>query len=226
MAENFEPDIQKGKIRYVIAGAFFLVALICIIGVGRIFLEERQWQHNIDSYRQETDSEEQTEEMSEKPIVTTPQYLTEISEETQQTEESISTYQVIVGDYTWEQAKQYCEQNGGYLATVTSEAEQEEIESILYFYIEQSDISLYAVWLGASDTQETGKFAWITGESFSSYQKWADGEPNNENGTEHYLIMYNVSPQEQQWFWNDAPNDVSGYYSGTMGFIMEKDAGT
>lgn len=226
MEQEFYPDLKKGRIRYVASGIILIFSLLCFLVAGLLFIRDTILEEE-GIYQNDTENTEiENGQTERRPVVTDPQYLIETPVEAQEIEteeiqDLVSTYQVIVGDHTWEEAREYCEQHGGHLATITTEEEQEEIESILYLYIRQNESNLYAVWLGAESTQEDGEFQWITGENFSSYQKWALGEPNNEDGTEHYLIMYNLSSEETKWFWNDAPNDVSEYYSGHIGFIME-----
>lgn len=135
------------------------------------------------------------------------------SELAKQTEPVIEhSYSLIVGDYTWSDAVKYCEEHDGYLAAITSEDEQKQIEEELAKY---PDIKV--VWLGAENASTQGAFKWKSGEEFG-YSKWAYGEPNNDQGIEHYLVMYYV---EDEWVWNDAPNDITQYYSGKMGFLME-----
>ena len=58
--------------------------------------------------------------------------VSESKEETSTVSESkapqiIHTYEVIAGDLSWEDAKNACEERGGYLATITSEEEYEKI---------------------------------------------------------------------------------------------------
>ncbi len=228
MEQEFYPDVKKGTIRYVISGIALTFSLLCFLAAGLIFVRDTILREE-ESYQQSNTEYDgtQQEQTNRSPVVTDPQYVTEDpteAEETQseKTQTSQSAYEVIAGDYTWEEAKAYCEQHGGCLAAVTSAQEQEKIEDMLLDYARENGTELYAVWLGAERTQQESQFAWITGEDFSAYQKWAPGEPNNEDGIEDYLIMYNLSREDAEWFWNDAPNDVSEYYSGHIGFIIEK----
>jgi len=104
-------------------------------------------------------------------------------------------YQVIDKQLTWEQAEAYCVQIGGHLATITSENEQQFIEALLP--TSTSDV----FWLGAQKNI-LGNFEWVITEEFV-YSHWAEGEPNNYNGTENSLMMYkNVN----FGYWNDLNN--------------------
>ena len=57
----------------------------------------------------------------------------------------------------------------------------------------------------------------MSGEPWD-YTNWAEGEPNNETGSESYLMMYR---SDGKWGWNDAEVSVSEYYQGHMGYIIE-----
>lgn len=94
---------------------------------------------------------------------------------------------------TWEEAKEYCESQGGYLATITSQEE----DDFLYSYI--TDIGYDSVLFGLSDTDQDNMWAWVTGEPFS-YENWASGEPNHQGGYEHYGMYYE---KNKDGSWND-----------------------
>ncbi len=84
---------------------------------------------------------------------------------------------------TWSKSKAYCIQQGGYLATITTQSEQDWIVSE---GLDSSD-----TWIGGSDATIEGTWTWVTGESFS-YVNWAVGEPNDHNGQD-YLSFSNYS---------------------------------
>lgn len=154
-----------------------------------------------------TDSKKEAEEEKQK------------SEENKEAKEESKTsaashrYEVINTRMTWSEAKAYCENLGGYLATVESQEEYNKI-------IDLANASGRKVlWLGAQKNANQS-FEWITGEPFN-YSFWLSGEPNNEGGNENYLVMFYVN---NQWVWADVPNDVSPYYGDeTVGFVCEYD---
>jgi hypothetical protein len=80
----------------------------------------------------------------------------------------------------------------GYLATVTSQQEEDFIISNF------PEVYPQYVWLGASDEASEGNWKWITGETWD-YTDWAIGEPNG--GTYENCLQYG---DYQEW-WNDAP---------------------
>ncbi len=94
------------------------------------------------------------------------------------------------GFVSWIEAKDFCENNGGYLAVVTSQAENNFIHEML------QDADHNKCWLGGTELN-LPSWQWITGEPFS-YTNWNDGEPNNAWGIEHYIGMYRDSGR-----WND-----------------------
>ncbi|MDG1172749.1 MAG: DUF5011 domain-containing protein, partial [Opitutales bacterium] len=109
------------------------------------------------------------------------------------------TYEQINGSYTWSAAKADAESRGGYLATVTSLEEKNEIELV----------RTTNSWLGGSDTQTEGTWAWVTGEPWS-YHFWNTSEPNGGTG-ENYLVTYSSDGR-----WNDLG-------VGNVPYILEKE---
>ena len=88
---------------------------------------------------------------------------------------------------TWNDAKIACESQGGYLATVTSKAEND--------WLINNGLFSDGGWLGATDGTTEGQWKWVTGEEWS-YTNWSPGEPNNA-GDEDYLEYYSNGK------WND-----------------------
>ena len=70
-------------------------------------------------------------------------------------------------------------------------------------------------WLGATDINSEGNWKWVNGEKWK-YSNWNYGQPDNYNGKEHFLHMYNDS--ERLGLWNDMP-----LTSVDLGFICEYD---
>jgi hypothetical protein len=144
-------------------------------------------------------------------------------------------YELISSTSTWTSAKTAAEARsylgyGGYLATITSAAENNFIRQVL-----NAD-----AWIGASDnytyinaatgtttfsnqSNSEGKWYWVTGPEagtqFSTgnnfptavsgrYTNWNSGEPNNSGG-EHYGEIY--SSGSNPGAWNDLPNNSLAY---------------
>jgi hypothetical protein len=78
-----------------------------------------------------------------------------------------SSYQIIEGNYTWEEARLDAISRGGHLVTLTSEAEDNAVaNSGLYENFINNGGNL--VWLGA-ESDGSANWSWVTGEEISSY---------------------------------------------------------
>ncbi|MCD8214364.1 MAG: InlB B-repeat-containing protein [Clostridiales bacterium] len=135
------------------------------------------------------------------------------------------TYTLYDDSLTWNEANNYCNSMGGYLATITSENEQSLIESLL----ENGNKKQY--WIGLTTIDEP---EWVTGETFS-YSNWDNGEPNNstryDSESEDYVHIYNTAnPAEdgsERFKWNDMfydniyPGEEDNFGAETVGFICE-----
>lgn len=124
-------------------------------------------------------------------------------------------YAVVQGVMTWEEARTYCEAQGGQLATIANQEQMDAITALL----EENQVK--TVWLGATNFSEGGDFQWLNGEPFA-FSAWAIGEPNNENGEEHYLMMYQKG--EEGWVWNDTVlNGMTSFEQTSCGFVCQWD---
>lgn len=94
-------------------------------------------------------------------------------------------YKVIKDDAVtdWKSALQYCVNRDGYLATITSQEENE----FLYSYITGEGYS--SAYFGLSDATSEGNWVWNNGEKLS-YTNWHRNEPNEENSNEDYALFY------------------------------------
>lgn len=150
-------------------------------------------------------------------------------------------YEFISGSFTWTGAKTAAAGRTllglqGYLATITSQGENDFIQQKLtcdgwigasddYSYINAATgTSTYA-----NQTASEGKWYWVTGPSgeigtqfsngngtpasvSSRYMNWNSGEPNNSGSNEHYGEIYSSTGTGK---WNDLPN------SSTLGYVVE-----
>ncbi len=130
-------------------------------------------------------------------------------------------YEYIDGDYTWTQARDAAAARTlyglqGYLATVTSLAENSYIEDKL-----QAD-----AWIGAADTGVEGTWKWVTGPENGTtfytdpdnggsgtvtWSNWNDGEPNDSGSAEDYAEIYSTN----NGLWNDLGA------SSQLGYVVE-----
>lgn len=72
----------------------------------------------------------------------------------------------------WKAAALACEQVGGHLVTITSEAENEFLKALIMvdYSLENESIHIGAL-------KKDGEWAWVTGEEFG-FSTWSSGEPN------------------------------------------------
>ncbi|NBT48518.1 MAG: DUF5011 domain-containing protein, partial [Actinobacteria bacterium] len=138
---------------------------------------------------------------------------------TDASERGFGRYQIVSGNFTWDQAKADAEARGGHLATITSEGEWSLINSIL-----GSEINGKNLWLGGTDSETEGMWKWITGESWT-YSRWKPSEPNNSfaGNPESFVQIY--GSEDDQLRWNDLPNSVLGITSnwpwGNPSYLLE-----
>ena len=124
------------------------------------------------------------------------------------------TYAVIEQELDPLAANDYCKNIGGYLATITSQGEQDFVAS-LAARVDYSDF-----WIGGSDYGSEGNWYWLNGEPWN-YTAWypggsaGDPEPNNGLGAgEDYVFMN----RERGYQWVDG---YGGYGTASNYFICE-----
>jgi len=123
-------------------------------------------------------------------------------------------YEVVLLDssISWDSAKAATEADGKYLATITTEEENDFVWNLVSGAIPKYD----SYWLGGyqlnpGTNEPLGEWAWVTGESWS-YTNWAPNEPNNGvGGTQHWLHYW-----PDNGLWDDMENR-----STMVGYIAE-----
>lgn len=113
---------------------------------------------------------------------------------------------------TWEDAAEFCREQGGYLAVIGSEEENR----VLHLYVQSK--SLEMVFFGYSDAGHEGQWQWVEEES-SAYTNWHPGQPNGGT-TDNYaqFVKQFVNGDENpDGEWSDA------YFGGDCGhaFLCE-----
>ena len=109
---------------------------------------------------------------------------------------------------SWQEAQQECENDGGYLAVITSAAEND----IVHGLVEPNVVDL-GVWLGGFQPAGSGEpdknWQWIFGEPFD-FENWELDEPNNGAGaeSEERLSFYTFSGVVRST-WNDVPSEIA-----------------
>jgi hypothetical protein len=97
----------------------------------------------------------------------------------------------------WPDAEALAVQEGGHLATVRSQAEQDW----LWKTFGGADL-----WIGFNDLAVEGQWVWTSGESVS-YTNWALNQPDNQNSLQHTAKLWNS--KGGQWD-DDNPGVKSG----------------
>ena len=126
------------------------------------------------------------------------------------------SYKLFSGGKTWTEAKAYCEKLGGHLVTITTQNEQEYIQTLI------SDSSLRSFFIGGE--KKDGSFQWITGEPFV-YTYWYPGQPSGAQYLQIYTMNSGYSPKLCGWddTWNSG--DIGGGIKiPDIGFICEWDS--
>jgi VCBS repeat-containing protein len=114
-----------------------------------------------------------------------------------------SHYQVGPDYRTWDEARAYALELGGYLANITSAEEQDFVEGFL---------TGQSVWVGGSDSDNEGVWKWMDGPEAGltfwqfgdpvgdAYNNWNPTEPNDfGTGEDHMELRF------PEFGWNDAP---------------------
>lgn len=113
---------------------------------------------------------------------------------------------------TWTAANQAAQSAGGYLVTITSQAENNFVFNLIddpiYWY---SGYNLRGPWIGGyqplRSPEPDGGWSWVTGEPFV-YSRWADGQPNELNNNNENRIHFGNKPYRTPT-WNDVPENFS-----------------
>lgn len=113
------------------------------------------------------------------------------------------------GPITWQQAERRCEWKGGHLAVIESSTEN----FLLYSAMKAKGYE--NAYFGFSDESSEGNWKWVDGTS-TAYTNWHSGEPNKQDGIEHYAMFYE---KFQDGTWNDA----DGIIDAGCAYICEWD---
>ena len=118
------------------------------------------------------------------------------------------TYQVVDDAVDYMEAAAAAEAAGGYLATMTSAAENAWLTST--FGVDALNIHWFGGYQLEGSSEPDGGWRWVTGEPWS-YTNWRDGEPNDSDGEEVLSFEPNTSSDGATWNDSDADNTLRGY---------------
>ncbi|KAM8872531.1 uncharacterized protein ACB058_004460 isoform 1-T1 [Synchiropus picturatus] len=94
----------------------------------------------------------------------------------------------------WSHARGWCREQGGDLAVIDSQYENDFVSSYL------RDLEL-PTWIGLSDLLVENQYAWCDGVSPVRFTNWNEKEPNNAGGAEHCVAI--THSQLVTGRWND-----------------------
>jgi VCBS repeat-containing protein len=125
---------------------------------------------------------------------------------------------------SWTNARAHALAAGGYLANITSSAENAVIENLLYAE------NGYIAFTGGTDRDHEGQFTWTDGPEAGqalTYTNWQATEPNNvlaspndPIGEDFLAIEVGAGPSEISGRWNDLPEA----YPHVWGYVVEYDS--
>lgn len=82
----------------------------------------------------------------------------------------------------WAQASAHCQSlNSGHLASIHSDGE--------HTFVYQNFAWQQTIWIGYTDLETEGSFAWSDQSPAGDFAHWANGEPNNFRGKQHCVFM-------------------------------------
>nr|QNH72436.1 toxin candidate TRINITY_DN23930_c0_g1_i1.p1 [Pachycerianthus borealis] len=90
---------------------------------------------------------------------------------------------------TFQLAEDYCVSQGGHLASIHSEEENQFVAS---FPLSTNEL----MWIGFNDLDEENTFVWTDGTD-TDYTKWYTGEPNNVLDLQHCVVL--IKFLENKW---------------------------
>lgn len=142
-------------------------------------------------------------------------------------------YEIVVADVTWWEAYQSCLEQGGHLATITSQEEYDRVCALADQTVADGQEDLTYLWIGGklySENDLWGYRSWITGEDWT-FECWYPGEPSyldNDSTLEEYLCLWHANYQGEEigWTFNDQRNDIIAVLpnaAGKVGYICEYD---
>ncbi len=132
--------------------------------------------------------------------------------------------QFLSGGITWSNAFVAAQSKGGYLATLTSGAENDFAYGLVSgnsnFWVADGSGG-DGPWIGAyklPGPASPTNWAWVTGEPFD-YDNWGPNQPNNFGGHQNFIQLYSPNSPNGE-LWNDAGDDD---FQFTHSYLIEYD---
>jgi len=115
-------------------------------------------------------------------------------------------FQIIEGDFTWQEAKADAEARSGRLAVLDTQEKIDTANALIQTYSSWGDL-----WIGLTDEQNEGSWLWINGEPLSD-NNWRFDEPNNYVEGEDYGLIKQGPNYGYPLKWMDYPNNYNFSY--------------
>jgi len=125
-------------------------------------------------------------------------------------ERGYGRYQIVSGNFTWDQAKADAEARGGHLATITSLSEQEAIAAILG--LDKMAQIMLGGFQPTGSQEPGGGWGWVTGEAWA-YTRWdaSSNQPDNYAGAQNILRLWPAG------LWDD----IQSNSADNKGYLLE-----
>ena len=128
----------------------------------------------------------------------------------------IPLFQIIEGNFTWQEAKADAEAKGGRLAVLDTQEKIYEANAYL------EDLGEWPVlWIGATDEANEKEWLWITDEPVT-ITPWGVGENGDGDGEDYAAIWHNNPTVSQALTWGDWSNEGGSSQGGRTGsYLLE-----
>lgn len=146
--------------------------------------------------------------------------------------DAITGYEIYIEDCTWEEAFDDCKKKGGHLASFEKAEEWKGFQEIL----KTEGLANISLYIGGRREPGEEQYKWIdmngdlgdTIVNSSTYDGiWLNGEPSfQDSGIDEYYMDILYKKKDDNWYFNDIPNDLVGVsqsFSGKIGYICEYD---
>ena len=238
--QNSQPAKEKKKISVllpIVALFIFAIGAILFINKDILFSTKEQPSKqtsnatnadtgNKDAANIKNNNQEDTDVIPEETEVVTEQPKPTKTPKPTSDSMGIHSYKVKKGDVTWKEAKSAADGKHSHLATANSEKEWKAILKVAKKAQKTKGINVF--WIGAKRNQYEDTYYWqdSTGSDLSNNPHWMDSEPSYYDSSvdkdEYYVELMYIKSSDS-WVLNDAPNNITAWYSGKIGYIVENE---
>lgn len=138
--------------------------------------------------------------------------------------EGVHSYKVVKKNCTWKDASEAAAKKNSHLATINSDKEWKAILKVAKKAYRQKGITVF--WLGARRSANDLTYYWQDSlhQSLDFDTHWLEGEPSyydpDIEKDECYVELLYVK-SKRKWVLNDAPNNITKWFSDKIGYIVE-----